>query len=112
MFSLRFRNLEGIEESHVDFIPIFVYDNDLRQYVRNHLKRLDFIRVEGSLKYKTTLNNKEKYMREGYIVPKKIMKVVSVHKLAENKENKSITKSEFKKDPKRRSNVNTYCNEK
>lgn len=85
MFKFHFRNSEKIEETHVDFMSIFVYDNDLRQYVRNHLRKLDFVRVEGALKNKPKLSNEGKYEQEGYIVANKINKIVSVHKLASNK---------------------------
>lgn len=61
-----------------------MYDNDLRQYVRNHLRKLDFVRVEGALKNKPKLSNEGKYEQEGYIVANKINKIVSVHKLANN----------------------------
>lgn len=94
MFKCRFRNSEDIRETHVDFISIFVYNNDLRQYVRNNLKRLDFVRVEGMLKNKPKLTNDGKYQQEGYIVANKINKIVSVHKLAENKVSTSRKKTE------------------
>lgn len=89
MFKFRSRNSEDIRETHVDFISIFVYDNDLRQYIRKHLKSLDFVRVEGTLQYKSKLSNEGKYEQEGYIVANKINKVVTVHKLAENKSKKN-----------------------
>lgn len=71
-----------------------MYDNDLRQYIRNHLKSLDVVRVEGTLKSKSKLSNEGKYQQEGYIVANKINKVVTVHKLAENKVGTSKKKTE------------------
>lgn len=81
MFKFYSRNSDDIRETHVDFLSTFVYDNDLRQYVRNHLKSLDFVRVEGILKNKPKLSNEGKYQQEGYIVANKINKVVSLHRL-------------------------------
>lgn len=83
MFQFHSRNSEDIRETHVDFISTFVYDNDLRQYIRNHLKSLDFVRIEGILKNKPKLTYEGKYQQEGYIVANKINKIVSVHKLAD-----------------------------
>lgn len=74
---------------HVDFIPIFVYDEELRKYVRNHLERLDCVRVEGVLKYKNEINEEGKPWKGGYISTNKIVKVVSAHKLVKNQRDRS-----------------------
>lgn len=75
---------------HVDFIPIFVYEEELRNYVRNHLKRLDCVRVEGVLKYRKEINAEGKQLKGGYISAKKIIKVVSAHELLKNQKHNTL----------------------
>lgn len=97
-FRLCFRNLEGIKELHVDFIPIFVYDEELRNYVRNHLKRLDCVRVEGVFKYRTEINAEGKQWKGGYISANKINKVVSAHELVKSQKDTSLAGLKVKKE--------------
>lgn len=70
-----------------DFIPVFVYDETLRNIVRT-LKRLDQIRVEGQLKYKPCVDCTGKKQFKGYINANKIAKLAtfrqSVNVKAEN----------------------------
>lgn len=103
-FQLCFRNREGIKELHVDFIPIFVYDEELRNYVRNNLERLDCVRVEGVLKYKNEKNEEGKPWKGGYISTKKIVKMVSAHKLVKNQKDRSLDGLKVKMEINRRSN--------
>lgn len=90
---------------HVDFIPIFVYDEELRNYVRNHLKRLDCVRVEGVFKYRNEMNAEGKQWKGGYISANKIVKVVSAHKLVSNQKDTSPAGLKVKKEINRRSNI-------
>lgn len=93
-------------EQHVDFIPIFVYDDELRNYVRNYLKRLDCVRVEGVLKYRNEMNAEGKQWKSGYISANKIIKVVSAHKLVQNKKDTSDSRSKVTKEISHRTDIN------
>lgn len=64
---------------HVDFIPIYVYDSELRDYVRNNLKRLDRVRIEGILKNKPKTDDKGKKRMMGYIQAHSIKKMLPLH---------------------------------
>lgn len=63
----------------VDFIPIHVYDEELRNYVQNHLKRLDRVRVEGILKNKPKTDDKGKKRMMGYIQAHSIRKMLPLY---------------------------------
>lgn len=58
-----------------------------RQYVRNHLNRLDRVRIEGILKYKTQLDDKAKKKHFEYVSGTKIIKMYSAQE--QNKSKKS-----------------------
>lgn len=72
-----FRTKYGDHSEEVNFIKIFVMDEALRQYVRNHLKRLDRVRIEGILKYKTQLDDMGRKKHFGYVSATKIIKMCS-----------------------------------
>lgn len=71
----------------MNFIKIFVTDEALRQYVRNHLNRLDRVRIEGILKYKTQLDDKARKKHFGYVSATKIIKMCSAQE--QNRSRKS-----------------------
>lgn len=79
---LFFRNAAGEDVEKVDFIPIFVYDDQLREYVRDHLKRLDRVRIEGEMKQKWAIDEFGKRKSSGYIKANRINKMVSLHKVS------------------------------
>lgn len=76
-----FRNSDGIDEDRTDFITVFVYNEPLRNIVRNQLQRLDRVRVEGVLKYKACIDESGKKRYKGYVNATKIAKVISLRQM-------------------------------
>lgn len=72
-----YRNSDGQEVEETDFIPVFAYNESLRNIIRTQLKRLDRVRVEGFLKYKTCVDNKGKKQYKCYIEANKIAKLLT-----------------------------------
>lgn len=66
-----------------NFIPVFIYNETLRNIVRNQLKRLDRVRVEGILRHKACLDANGKKQYKGYIEATKIAKVISFKQIVE-----------------------------
>lgn len=83
LFSLH-RTSEGSDEKQTDFLTVFVYDDMLRNIVRNNFKRLDRVRVEGALKYKSCIDNRGKRQYKGYIEANKIAKLTTLHQDPKN----------------------------
>lgn len=76
-----FRNSDGIDVERTDFIPVFVYNETLRNIVRNQLKRLDRVRIEGALRHKACIDINGKKQYKGYIEATKIAKVISMKQI-------------------------------
>lgn len=72
------RNSDGVEEERTDFIPVFIYNDNLRNIVRYQLKRLDRVRVEGTLKYKSCINQNGKKQYKGFVVARRIDKLMNL----------------------------------
>lgn len=84
-FNLSFRSsISGVDEEHVDFLPIFVYDKELREYVRNNLKRLDRVRVDGYLKTKNKKDDQGIVRKTSYIEAFRLNKMVSIHRVVDD----------------------------
>lgn len=79
-----YRDTDGQKEEQTDFIPVFVYDETLRNIVRT-LNRLDQIRVEGQLKYKPVVDSTGKKQFKGYINANKIAKLTTFRKIIDVK---------------------------
>lgn len=62
--------------SRTDFMSVFVYNDVLRNIVRHQFKRLDRVRVEGTLKYKTCIDENGKKRFKGHIEATKIAKLI------------------------------------
>lgn len=75
---ISYRNSDGIKEERTDFIPVFVYNETLRNIVRNQLQRLDRVRIDGQLKYKACLDEKGKKQYKGYILANRIAKLIKL----------------------------------
>lgn len=59
-------------------MPVFVYNDTLRNIVRNQLKRLDRVRIEGVLKYKACIDDMGKKQYKGYILANRIAKLMKL----------------------------------
>lgn len=49
------------------FLSVFAQNEELREYVRNNLQRLDYVQVKGALQYKTFVDQKGKKQFAGSI---------------------------------------------
>lgn len=78
---MSFRNSDGIDVDQTDFVPVFVYNDQLRSIVRNQLKRLDRVRIEGVLRHKVRIDETGKKQYQGYIEAMQIAKVISLNKI-------------------------------
>lgn len=76
-----FRNSDGIDVDRTDFVSVFVYNQSLRNIVRNQLRRLDRVRIEGVLKHKVCIDETGKKQYKGYIEATKIAKVTSLRQI-------------------------------
>lgn len=74
-----------LTEEHVDFIRIFVYEKELRNYVRRHLKRLDLVRVQGVIEYKRKIDKHGRKRQVGYISAKRIVKIVPANRIEQKR---------------------------
>ncbi|XP_055305507.1 uncharacterized protein LOC129570105 [Sitodiplosis mosellana] len=72
------KNSDGLEEEQTDFITVFAYNESLRNIVRTQLKRLDRVRVEGTLKYKACIDSAGKKQYKCYIEANKIAKLITL----------------------------------
>lgn len=75
------RNSDGLDVDRTDFVPVFVYNETLRNIVRNQLKCLDRVRIEGVLRHKVCIDETGKKQYKGYIVATKIAKVISLRQI-------------------------------
>lgn len=82
-FFVLLRNVDGVDEEQTDFISVFVYDDTLRNIVRNQLKRLDRVRVEGVLKYKACIDDTGKKQYQGYILANRIAKLMKLQRIVD-----------------------------
>lgn len=53
---------------------ILIRDPSLLDFVRNELKRLDWVRIEGKINYTFTRNSKDQLRSSGYIVATSLSK--------------------------------------
>lgn len=81
MYLSTFRNSDGIDVVRTDFVPIFVYDNALRNIVRSQLKRFDRVRIEGVLRNKSCIDESGKKQYAGYIECYNIAKVIPLRQI-------------------------------
>lgn len=63
-------------------MPVFVYNDTLRNIVRNQLKRLDRVRIEGVLRHKVRVDEAGRKQYQGYVEATQIAKVISLNKIA------------------------------
>lgn len=75
-----------MDEEQTDFIPVFIYNDTLRNIVRNTLRRLDYVRVEGELKYKACIDITGKKQYKGYILANRIAKLMKLRQIVEKTE--------------------------
>lgn len=78
---LTFRNSDGIDVDQTDFVPVFVYNDTLRNIVRNQLKRLDRVRIEGVLRHKACIDEAGRKQYQGYVEATKIAKFISLNQM-------------------------------
>lgn len=67
--------------NRTDFVPVFVYNDKLRNIVRNQLKRLDRVRIEGNLRHKVCIDESGKKHYNGYIEATQIAKIISLRQI-------------------------------
>lgn len=82
MFSNRYS--DGLSEEKTDFVPVFVYNENLRNIVRNQMNKLDQVRVEGNLKYKVCIDHEGRKRYKGYIEATNVAKLLSFRLATEN----------------------------
>lgn len=84
-FEFKNRNSDGLIREQTDFVNIFVYDETLRNIVRNQLNKSDRVRVEGQLKQKVCVDDKGNKRYMGYIEATKIAKLVTFRRAIETR---------------------------
>lgn len=70
-----------MDVDRTDFVSVFVYNETLCNIVRNQLKRLDRVRIEGVLKYKACVDDTGKKRYKGFVVATKISKVIPLRQI-------------------------------
>lgn len=75
------RDENGVDVERTDFLPVFVYDKDLREIVQSQLKRLNRVRVEGIIKYKVDADHLGKKRYRGYILATRIAKMINFNEV-------------------------------
>lgn len=75
---------DGLSEEKTDFVPVFVYNKNLRNIVQNQMNKLDQVRVEGHLKYKVCIDHGGRKRYKGYIEATNIAKLLSFRSVTEN----------------------------